>query len=411
MAEEAGEAGQPGPSSWTPRLKTVLGLCFCANLLCVLVRIDVSIAAPLIIREFGWDQARMGAVLSAFFAGYVLLMIPGGILADRFGPRTTLAWGVGLWSLSSIATGYCEQFWSLTLWRFLTGAAQGVNFPCITSLIAGRVPVRDRAKAQGFVLSGMVVASVVGLPAGAWIAKAAGWPAVFFCFGAAGLLWLVPWVRCAPLGGPSGRPARERPPWRTLLTHRAALGLTLSYFCHNYGSYFLLAWLPTYLIQVHGLSVSAMGFAAALPSVASIVTMNASGWFGDHLLRTGHSRDFARKLTLCTGMAGSGALLLTLLWARTPMAAVGLITLSAAARSLATPSYWTLSMDMAPRHSGILSSIMNTSGNVAGIVAPALTGYLVARMAGWEASITLAGVVSLLGAAIAAPTVSASELA
>lgn len=404
----------PESAHWTPRLKTVLALCFFSNLLCVLVRIDLSIAAPLITKQFGWDQAKMGAVLSAFFAGYVLLMIPGGVLADRFGSRKTLAWGVGLWSVFSLATALCRQFWSLALWRCLTGAAQGVNFPCITNLIASRVPAPDRAKAQGFVLSGMVVGSVVGLPAGAWLAKEGGWPAVFVCFGAAGFVWLVPWLLYAPAATPAAR-GTERDgasptPWKTLLTHRATLGLTASYFCHNYGSYFLLAWLPTYLFQVHQLSVSAMGLAAALPSVASVVTMNASGWVADRFVRAGTSRDFARKATLCGGMAGAGLLLLALPWTRSPWVAVGVITLSAAARSLATPAYWTLSIEMAPRHSGILSSIMNTSGNLAGIVAPALTGFLVTKTVGWGSSIAVAGLVSVVGAAVAAPTVRASRV-
>jgi MFS family permease len=404
---------QEQPRRWSPGLKAAVVLCFLANLLCVLVRIDVSIAAPAIAAEFRWDEALMGAVFSSFFAGYVLFMIPGGVIADRYGPRGGLAWGVGLWSACSVATAWSQGLGSLIGWRFLTGAAQGVAFPCITSLIAGRVPLEDRAKTQGFVLSGMMVGSIIGLPTGAWLVAGWGWRSVFWVFGGAGLLWVALWLRWAPAARAGGAAitGQSTPPWRTFLTHRAPVGLTLSYFCHNYTSYFLMAWLPTYLVKVHGLSVSATGLACALPAVVSVVAMNASGWLGDHLIGNGRSRDFSRKVILCGGMAVSGALLLALIGAHGATSALIWLTLSSAARSLATPTYWTLSMDMAPRHAGVLSSIMNTSGNAAGVLAPALTGALLAQTGSWTPAIAIAGGVSLLGAVLAGATVQASEVA
>lgn len=390
-------------------------LCFWANVLAALVRINISIAAPLMIRSFGWDDAQMGVVFSSFFLGYVLFMIPGGVLADRFGARRVLAWGVGLWSAFSMVTAGCSTIGPLLVLRFLTGACQAVNFPCMNNLIATQVPLEDRAKVQGFVLSGMMLSSVIGLPTGSWIVKAWGWPAIFLAFGGAGAPWLWAWLRRAPPGDsvshPALRPAKPPIPWRVFFTHRSTLGLTLSYFSHNYASYFLLSWLPTYLIQARGFSVSAMGFAAALPALASLVSMNASGWVSDHLVQSGASRQFARKLLLCGGMAGSGLFLLTLLWLSNPYAAVVAIVLSGASRSLATPAYWTLSMDMAPRHAGILSSIMNTSGNLAGVVAPAVTGFLLSSTGSWTVPIAAAALISVTGALVALPTVRADEVA
>ena len=73
-------------SSLTTELKSKIFLCFCANALCFLDRVNISIAAPFIMQQYGWDENRMGIVFSAFFVGYVIFMIPGGVLADRFGP-------------------------------------------------------------------------------------------------------------------------------------------------------------------------------------------------------------------------------------------------------------------------------------------------------------------------------------
>ena len=90
--------------------------------------------------------------------------------------------------------------------------------------------------------------------------------------------------------------------------------------------------------------------------------------------------------------------------------AVILLTLSSACRALSTPVYWALSVDMAPRHAGILSSIMNTSGNVAGVVASGLTGWMVAYFSGWNQAILVGAVVTLFGVIIAIPTIRASEI-
>ncbi len=97
-------------------------------------------------------------------------------------------------------------------------------------------------------------------------------------------------------------------------------------------------------------------------------------------------------------------------WIHNPYLAVTFLTLSAAAKALSTPAYWALSGDMAPRHAGILSSIINTSGNVAGVIAPVLTGWLVSYFSGWNQAIWVGAVVTLLGVGVAFPTIRSSEI-
>ncbi len=392
-------------------LRNVLSLCFGANALCFLDRINIAVAAPLMTRELGWNEAQMGAVFSAFFCGYVVFMIPGGVLADRFGARRVLAWGVGFWSLFTAATPLFRSLFPVCLTRYLVGTGQGVNFPCITNIVARHVPVSERARAQAFVLSGISVGSLIGLPLASWIATAWGWAAVFYTFGLLGAFWLVGWLRYTG-AETEGWPRQAASPatWRVLLTHPSPLGLTASYFCHNYASYFLLAWLPTYLIKVHGFSVLGMGLGSAVPAAASVVCMNASGWYAERLVRRGWSREASLRRLLCAGMAASALSLAALPWVRNPYGALAAITLSTGFRSLATPAYWTLSIHMAPRHAGLLSSLMNTSGNIAGIVAPGLSGLLVAWTAGWGWAIGGAAAITVLGALVALPTVRAAPV-
>jgi len=398
----------------TSPMPTIL-LCFFANILCFLDRVNISIAAPFIMQAYGWDEARMGIVFSAFFAGYVLFMIPSGVLADRYGTTGVFAGGVAFWSLFTFATPFFSRIASMSVCRFLVGAGQGVNFPCINNFIAQKIPLSHRAKVQGFTLSGVTIGSVLGLPLGSWIIGRWGWPAIFYVFGMIGGLWIALWTWSSridiPDAGASVKPDREATPWKNLLCHRSAVGLSCSYFCHNYAGYLFLTWLPTYLIQVHGFSITATGIGAAVPPLASGVCMNASGWLSDYLIKKGKSCEFSRKILLFTGMGCSGCLLILLPWIHHPVMVVGVITLSSAAKALSTPVYWTLTVDMAPKHAGILSSIMNTAGNLAGIAAAVLTGWIVSGFSDWNMAIYVGAAVTLLGVAVAVPTVRASEIA
>ncbi|MBC8392345.1 MAG: MFS transporter [Deltaproteobacteria bacterium] len=389
-------------------------LCFFSNVLCFLDRVNISIAAPLIMQHFGWNETQMGVVFSAFFAGYVIFMIPGGVLADRYGAHKVLVSGVAFWSFFTFLTPFFSRIWSMSLCRYLIGTGQGVNFGCISNFIAREVPLSNRAKVQGFTLSGVTLGLVIGFPVGSWIISIWGWPAIFYAFGLLGLVWIFFWIlytlRDSGKDPKSSKHLRDPIPWKRLLGHRSAIGLTLSYFSHNYAGYMFLVWLPTYFIQVHGFSITATGIGAAAPALAAGIVMNLSGWFSDYLIIRGKSREFSRKLLLFTGMGGSGLLMLCLLWIKNPYMAVILLTLSSACRALSTPVYWALSVDMAPRHAGILSSIMNTSGNIAGIVASGLTGWLVAYFSGWNQAILIGAVVTLFGVIIAIPTIRASEI-
>jgi ACS family glucarate transporter-like MFS transporter len=395
------------------RLLPTIILCFCSNVLCFLDRVNISIAAPFIMENFGWNETQMGIVFSAFFAGYVIFMIPGGVLADRHGARKVLAGGVGFWSVFTFVTPFFSRIWTMSVCRYLVGTGQGVNFACISNFVAHEVPISNRAKVQGFTLSGVTLGSVIGFPLGSWIISIWGWPAIFYVFGSLGFIWIFFWVYYT--AGDSrhdhkGSHFREPIPWKQLLGHSSAIGLTLSYFSHNYAGYLFLVWLPTYLIQVHGFSITATGLGAAAPALAAGIFMNVSGWFSDYLIVKGHSREFSRKLMLITGMGGSGLFLLSLLWIKNPYIAVVLLTLSSAFKALSTPVYWALSVDMAPRHAGILSSIMNTSGNIAGIVASGLTGWMVAYFSGWNPAIFIGAVITFFGVAIAIPFIRASEI-
>ena len=166
-------------------------LCFCANVICFLDRVNISIAAPFIMQHYGWSENEMGIIFSAFFVGYVIFMIPGGIVADRYGPRIVLAGGMAFWSIFTCLTPLFSGIWSMSMCRFLIGTGQGANYPGINNFIAHQVSPSHRAKVQGFTLSGNTIGAVVGLPVGSWIILTWGWPSIFYLFGLTGIVWLL----------------------------------------------------------------------------------------------------------------------------------------------------------------------------------------------------------------------------
>ena len=153
-----------------------------------------------------------------------------------------------------------------------------------------------------------------------------------------------------------------------------------------------------------------MGIGAALPALASCIFMNLSGWLSDSLVKRGRTREFSRKGILYLGMGGSGVFMLGMIWVENPYAAVCLLTLSSALMALSTPVYWTLCADIAPRHAVILSSVMNTFGNIAGVAAPLLTGWMVSFLDDWNTAIAVGAAFTFIGVGIAFKMIGSSEI-
>src|SRR5580704_19515036 len=90
-------------------------------LITYLDRVNISTAAPVISKEFGFDKITMGAIFSAFVWSYAMFQVPGGWLGDRFGPRNMLTIIVTYWSAMTAATAMATSALSFIVVRFLFG--------------------------------------------------------------------------------------------------------------------------------------------------------------------------------------------------------------------------------------------------------------------------------------------------
>ena len=252
-------------SGWPARY-TVTLLAAIAVFICYMDRVIVSVTIIPMAADFGWNPEQQGRVLSSFFVGYLLTQVAGGWLAERYGGKMVLGLGVVFWSLFTLLTPIAAAggMVALLVTRILMGVGEGVTFPSIYALF-GRGPATERSRAVGILFSLIPLGSVFALLATPWIVGHYGWETAFYVFGAVGFLWWAFWQRLASstpeqhpgvtpdqlaeIRGdrPDETPGTPPPPLSRLLRTPAVWAIIVCHFCANWGSYVLLAWMPTYI--------------------------------------------------------------------------------------------------------------------------------------------------------------------
>jgi ACS family sodium-dependent inorganic phosphate cotransporter len=399
---------------WHPRF-TLIAFCFSCLALSYMDRWNLSVAAPLLMREFGWNETTMGLLQSVFFYGFTATHLPGGWLADRFGGRTVLGGGVLFWSLATAATPLGAGFAGLATARLALGLGEGVNTPSILSLVARGFPPVERTRATVVSLAGVQSGTLVAMPLSAWIAATYGWRAIFYVYAALGAVWLVLWLGWAarrPLVPAAAEPVPPATavPWKRILRAPAVWALLATTFVVNWTIWFVHSWLPTYLMQAHGLSLKGSGLAAALPNLAMVAASVAGGGLADRAIARGHAVTRVRKLVLGSGFAGAIVLLLLLPRMHSPATALACLSGALGCFALGATTVVVTSLDLAPRHAGLLVGLQGTAGNVAGIISPVLGGAIVARTGSWDLNFYLIAGLLMLGLVVWTTWASAEPL-
>ena len=386
-------------------------LSFLALVIAYCDRVNISVAAPAIMRDRGWDTTQMGWVLSAFFIGYAGFMIPAGILADRFGPKRVFAAAIGCWSLCTALTPLPQSLRGLYALRVAMGVGESGTFPSINGILVRWFPRDEYSRATGFCWSGGYAGPILGIPLASLILKMFGWQAVFWMFAAAGFVWLPVWLWIAADSPErSGRVSAEElalirgaqkdvgervtVPWGKLLRLPPLWALLALHFSSNWFAYVMISWLPTYLTAARGFSLSSMAVGASLPYVSALLATNAFASLIDRLT-IGRNRTRVRKLFLIPyGLAGAALLLLQ--FVSSPGAIVLLLCAAMALLTSATPVYASNSLDLAPRYAATIVGVQSCVANLAGVIAPVAVGYI-ARSGGWDMAFLLTALISGFG--------------
>jgi len=359
---------------------------------------NLATAAPLMQDELGLSATQLGVLGSAFYYSYVPLMPVAGWFAEHFGPKRVLAAGILLWSLATAFTGLAGGFTALLMLRLLLGVGESVAFPAATKVVAASVPVERLGFANGFMSFGYLIGPAVGTAIGGYLMGWFGWRPVFVLFGLASLLWLWPWLRLRlPSSAASAAAQSAAPGFPAILSQRALWGASLGHFASNYSYYFIIAWLPFYLVRVRGFSITAMATTASWAYLLNAVAALATGWLTDRWIRNGSTPTRVYKPIMALAQLGSFACMAAMAMLPATGSVAALLVFEFIA-GCSYPGLFAIPQIIAgPEATARWVGVQNACGNIAGMVAPVLTGYLVDRTGRFDLAFALAAMVSVVG--------------
>lgn len=382
-------------------------------------RSALSVAAAPLAREFQLDSVQLGYLFSSFLWLYVLCLVPMGVVVDRLGTRTVNALGIGLWSTATVLTGLVGSFGALLGTRVIMGVGEATTYPAAGRVIHEWIPVRERALFTTIFNSGAYFGPAIGSITLAWLVAEYGWRSAFYLCGAIGFCWLAAWLiwfrqpEQARWLGAEERSLilRERGDLATtgadvpamgvvkLLMSRSMIGMMLTQGCAVYTQYLFLTWLPNYLQVSRGISMLKSGPLTALPYLGAVVLTIALGKLSDSLLTDATARSGGRRSMVALAMLASSVLLLM------PFVSdlsVILLLITIALSGVAT----TVGLNIAllsdllrsPGDAGRATGMLILGGNIFGILAPIVTGYVIQITGSFDYAFVIAGALLVCGA-------------
>ena len=361
---------------------------------------NLALAAPLLKIQWGMSASRLGLLLSAFFWTYTALQFVMGLFVDRWGANRMMALGFLAWSVATILTGAAMGFATLLVLRLLLGVGESVMFPASSKILAEHLPEHARGFANGLMNAAMRWGSAIGTLGGGLLIAAYGWRWAFVAIGVVSLLWLPAWRRWrAPEVDKDVDPrAGSAQEFAAVLRKRAFWGAATGHFCANYLVYFLMSWLPYYLVHERHLSMSAMSVAAGALYVVDSLCSLMTGAVTDFCIRRGASPTVARKSAMGFGFSLAAVSLVGCAFAseHTYLACLVACAIGSGAANAGTFAFaQTLA---GPKAAGRWVGLQNGIANLAGVTGPALSGFLVDWTGHFAAAFAVAAVITLGGA-------------
>ena len=371
-------------------------------------RTIMSIAGPRIMKEFDLSETQMGSVYSAFVLSYAILMIPGGRVADRLGPRLTIllmnlsaALFTGLTALGGkpglgSVLGVVPALLAI---RLGLGVVTAPLYPACAKMSAHWIPIAHQGRVQALIIAGSSMGGAVSPILFSWLMSRYQWRISFVIAAAATAGLAVVWywsVRDYPASAHSVE-NRERPrsDWRRLFTNRNLLLLTLAYCCMCYFQYIFFYWIYYYFGQVRRVSYDASARYTTIIFVTMGIMMPLGGWISDRLTRS-HGAKFGRRVVPIVGL-GLGALLLCVgTNVSGTLTAVLSLSLATGFASWCEGPFWAATIEVAGKQVGAACGILNSGGNAGGFLAPVLTP-IIASSAGWSWGLYAGSLIAIVG--------------
>jgi MFS family permease len=360
----------------------------------------LSVAAPIMKTELGLSTEQIGLLLSAFFWTYATAQLIVGPIVDKYPVKWVYALGFFIWSSATAAVGFAYTLPLLLAARFVLGFGESVAYPACAKIIVRAFPEDRRGFANAMVDAGSKVGPGLSTLFGGLAVAAYGWRAVFVIIGVGSLFWLVPWLKLAPSEDAEGSHTGPGPGWKELLATPAVWITSLGMMTYGYTNYFMLTWLPSYLIKERGFSMSEMATLGSIPFWTMALSSLASGYMSDHFIRAGRNASNVRKTFAALGLLLCGAAMLPAPMVASATHSLILITLACAAVGMYSSNVWAITQTLAgPLAAGRWTGFQNFFGNLGGVFAPIVTGIIVAQTGSFLLSFWTAAAILGLGVA------------
>ena len=404
------------------RFKLVF-MSFLAIFICYIDRVNISVAIIPMQQQFGWSEAQVGIVFSSFYFGYMFTMILGGYLADKYGGKYVLGFGVLAWSLFTFLTPIFayQGFFAIFLIRVLLGLGEGVAFPSIHSLYARWIPFTERTRVIAITNSGISVGTVFGFALTTIIITMYSWELVFYLFGLLGIIWSFFWFK-----GFSSMPSENKKisdyelskilneapssenakkvPFKNLISNLPFLAITVATFCNNWVLFTFISYMPKYVnsdISIGGLGISLESdtvlILIILPAVIGVISLLIGGFIVDTLIKQGLKVIVARKLFNSIGFFGAGVLIYLIPYQTSVEITLILLCLINFCIGMAAGGFGVNHADIGPNYTGNLFGIAGSIGMIAAVFSPLAAGFILENTNSWFLIFNISTIVLFFG--------------
>jgi MFS family permease len=413
-------AGAEGGSLWAGKRRYIAALLFLNLFINFMHRINLSVAAPAIARDFGWDAGKMGLLFSSYQWTYCFFLLMWGWLTDRVGTRLVNGLSVTIWSIAGMLTGVATSFGGMLATRLALGAGEAASFPTSAKVVRQWFPPSERGLATAIFNAGTFAGPAFSAPLVAWLLLKVGWRMSFMMTGSLGFIWVILWLkffrvpaecRWLPeeernyIAAQTDSGAKPVPPPKgallRLISRKTMWGLFLTQGCCAYTMLLFLFWLPSYLVQSRHMSLVKAGWFTSLPYVVAVVLGLLIGKLSDALLTREAVRQGKRRTLLIVFILLSGVVLVTNMVANQYVLLL-LISISLACISGALSLNIALTNDLVwnPEMVGTAIGFLMLGGNIFGSLVPIATGYIVKWTGSFDFAFYLAGLLLFVAALV-----------
>ena len=382
---------------------------FLAVFICFIDRVNISVAIIPMQAQFGWSESQVGIILGSFYIGYIISMTFSGFLADKYGGKIVLAYGLLFWSFFTLITpafAYSGYFF-LILIRILMGLGEGVTFPAWHSIYARWIPFQERTRAIAITNSGISFGSVFGLVVTAMIIEGYSWEWVFYSFGALGILLFFFWQKVVTsypedhksisneeleyikAEAPTNSAAPSIP-FLEVIKNGPFIAIVVATFCNNWALFTFLSYLPKFMsssTEIGGLGLelgsSLFILLILVPSVVSVFALILGGISADMLIKRGYKTIKVRKFFNSLGFFGAALFLFLLPFQSSILLVITLLCLTNLCSGLGAGGYGVNHADLGPKYTGSLFGISGSLGMIAAVLSPIVAGIILQATNSW----------------------------